>query len=171
MAVAPTQPTPGSVSRSRSQPPAANYPQLQNLKIGTNGALPNQLTQAIQQSFETTYSVRDQTTANADAINHMLLYGSMQQRLDTAPTAVPDGALWYVTDYPNAVYQNRVDPKTQQLAWFYATGVVWQENAQWASTVGFALGPNDLGYTHITGGGYIEIWNGKSFDCKIKGPC
>lgn len=172
MAGIPTQSTPGSVNRARAQPPATNYPSgLESARMQKNGALPRQLTDAVQQAFQVTYSVRDQTTANADAINHMNMYGTMQQRLDTAPTAVPDGALWYVTDYPNAVYQNRMDPKINQLAWFYATGVVWQENTKWANAVGFTLGANDTGYMIATGGGYLLVWNGAAYDCKIKGPC
>lgn len=167
----PANPTPGSAGRTSSQPPAANYPQLQSARMPPDGTLPRQLTQAIQQSFETTYAVRDQTTANSDAINSLVNYGTMQQRLDTAPTAVPDGALWYVTDFPNAVYQNRVDPKTHQLAWFYATGVIWQENSSWVNAVGWAPGLNEVGLMWISGAGILYVWDGKQNNCLLKGPC
>lgn len=150
-------------TRARSQTPGNWYPQLNGLE------LPQQLTSGITQAFQLVYANRDQTTQNTDSINHMVQYGTMQQRLAAAPTALPDGALWYVTDYPNAVYQVRMDPKMNQLAWFYATGVIWQEPA--GGTPGFSPGLNDAGLMWVSGAGILYVWDGKQNNCLLKGPC
>ena len=155
--IQPQQPIGG---RSRVQPPATSYPSLENLK------LPHALVQSINQSFQTTYAVRDQTTANADAINHMILYGTMADRLNSAPTALPDGALWFVTDYPNAVYEVRVDPKMNQLAWFYATGVIWKKPT--TPPAGFQLGLNDAGYMAVNGV-LLQVWTGTAWQTLLQG--
>lgn len=138
-------------SRSRLNPPATAFPTLDNLK------LPRPLVDGVTRGYQLIYSVRDQATANTDAINHMTLYGTMQQRLEMSPTSLPDGALWFVTDYPDAVYQVRVDPKMNQLAWFYATGVVWKVPT--TPPAGFQLGLNDAGYMLVTATALL-VWDG-----------
>ena len=148
----PQQIQPPPSRTTRQQPPATNYPSLDGLK------LPRALTQAVTQSFQAAYAVRDQTTANSDAINHLNNYGTWQQRLATAATALPDGALWFHTDLYNAVYQVRLSKRTNQLEWFYATGVVWQPNA-----VQYTLGLNDIGFMIATGG-HLQVWNGTAFE-------
>ena len=146
----PSQVQPPPSGRTRIQPPNRNYPQLQGL------SLPTPLTQAITQGYQLSYAVRDQTTANQDAINHLANYGTWEDRLNTAPTALPVGALWFHTDFKNAVYQVRVDPKTNQLDWFYATGVIWVPPGLTFNPV---LGINDIGLMILTGG-RILIWDG-----------
>lgn len=151
-------------TRASAQTPGNWYPQLNGLQ------LPTALTSSITQTLQLVYANRDQTTQNSNSIDHMVQYGTMQQRLDAAPTALPEGSLWFVTDFPNAVYQVRVDPKMNQLAWFYASGVVWQVNSAWIAAVNWQLGPNDQGYMIVTGG-FLQVWNGTGYDCKLKGPC
>ena len=157
--------TPSSplANRASTQTPANWYPQLNGLQ------LPQQLTSGITQAFQLVYSNRDQTTQNTASINHMIQYGTMQQRLNAAPTALPDGALWFVTDYPNAVYQVRMDPKMNQLAWFFATGIVWREPT--GGTPGWTPGLNDAGLMWVSGGGYLYVWDGTQNNCLLKGPC
>lgn len=142
---------PPASGRTSSKPPASNYPQLDSLK------LPRPLTQAITQSFQVAYAVRDQATANSDAINRISQYGNWQERTNTDPTSLPDGALWFHTDYHNAVYQVRVDKKMNQLAWFYATGVIWTGSAIDPQKLG--LGPNDIGLM-AAATGHLYVWDG-----------
>jgi hypothetical protein len=144
------QPPPSG--RTRVQPPTNNYPQLQALN------LPVPLTQAITQSFQVAYSVRDQATANQDAINHLIQYGQHLDRLTTAPTALSPGSLWYETDRSTWVYQVRMDSTTNQLEWFYAGGIVIG-----IPTANFTdLGLHDAGALDIVSS-HIQEWNGTAW--------
>jgi hypothetical protein len=140
-----------STGRARSQPPANWYPSI-------DGKTDRSVVHAINQSYQLSYAVRDQTTANTDSINRMIQYGTHQARTQQAPTALPDGSLWYETDRPTWVYQVRLSKTSNQLDWFYAGGMV----------IGVALadltdlGLNDTGAIDILKP-HIYQWDGKSF--------
>jgi hypothetical protein len=146
------QPPPSAPTRQK--PPATNYPSLNNLN------LPRALTQAVTQSFQTAYAVRDQTTVNSDAINHMVQYGTHQARLDQSPQALPDGSLWFETDNPDVVYQVRLDPKSNSLQWFYATGMGF--------VPAWSLGENDKNYMAWSRP-YVLLWTGTQWNIIFQG--
>lgn len=147
-------------TRSKRQPPANWYPTLSGLN------LPQQLTDGVTQGFQLIYAARDKSDQNSDAINHLVMSGAMQDRLNAAPTALPQGALWFVTDYPDAVYQVRVDPKMNQLAWFYATGVIWRQPS--TPPPGFSLGLNDAGFMVVTTAA-LSVWDGTQWVQLLRG--
>jgi hypothetical protein len=139
-----------------SQPPATTFPQLGNLN------LPRPLTQAITQSFQVAYAVRDQATATSNALVRKLQYGTWNDRINTDPTSLPIGALWFHTDFLNAVYQIRMDPKSNQLQWFYGTGVIWIPTGIDVTTLPklLALALNDIGFM-VASSGHLYVWDGK----------
>lgn len=149
--------------RPPSKPAASWFP---NLK-GTN--LPHAAANGIQQGFSLLYSLRDTANQTQTDLNNMSQYGTWQERTQVNADGMPNGALWYHTDFLGAVYQVRLDPKSNSLQWFWASGVIWLPPGV---TFNANLGPNDIGLL-LAAHGYLFVWDGvgPQLQCQLYGPC
>lgn len=147
-----------------SSKPAANW--TPNLK-GTD--LPRAASNGIQQGFTLLYSLRDTVNQTQIDLYNMVQYGTWQERTQTSPSGLPNGALWCHTDFLNAVYQARVDPKSNTLQWWYASGVIWLPPGV---NFNVTLGANDIGL-QLAIHGYLLVWDGvgPQMQCLLFGPC
>jgi hypothetical protein len=132
--------------------PAKNWlPNLNGLK------LPGQLTNAVQQHFLLTYSLRDTTSALQQAQERTIQYGLHITRVQTAAASVPDGALYYETDRAGVVYQARMVASTEQ--WVVAGGIMWSTSGVQPTD----LGGQDAGFVYAAAGPSFSQWNGTAW--------
>lgn len=100
-----------------------------------------------------------------------ICYGSMQERINADPSNLSLGSLWFVTDFPGAIYQVRNNTKDAKQEWFWAGGVIWlPDNSPFSP--GYTLGPNDIGLM-LARHGFLFVWDGvgPQLQCLIYGPC
>lgn len=137
---------------SPTSKPAASW--TPNLK-GSN--LPRAATNGIQQGFSLIYSLRDTANQTLTDLANMVEYGTWLDLIQTSPQGMPNGALWFVTDRRDIVYQVRIDRKSTAPQWFFAIGIQWEN-----TPVTDKLGLNDTGYM-VAANSHLTVWNGTAW--------